>query len=73
MSAATAEHSETGSDDGIGADELLASAEQRQSLRPVTPSFGALQEKLAQLTVGRDEVKIAVQQEVVNRLQVQQQ
>lgn len=68
MSAATAEHSEADSD--IGADEQLAAEEQRLSMRPLSPSFGALQEKLAQLTVGRDEGKIRAQQEVVNRLQV---
>lgn len=38
--------------------------------RPTTPSFNALQERLHELSANRDEVKIAAQQEVVNRLQV---
>lgn len=40
------------------------------STRPSSPNFNALQDRLHELTANRDEVKIAAQQEVVNRLQV---
>jgi hypothetical protein len=79
MSAATAEHSDIMSD--IDAEEALTLQQQQEQLaqqlasqglggRPASPSFGALQDKLVQLSANRDEVKIAAQQEVVNKLQV---
>jgi hypothetical protein len=78
MSAATAEHSDIMSD--IDAEEALALQQQEQLAqqlasqglegRPASPSFSALQDKLVQLSANRDEVKIAAQQEVVNKLQV---
>lgn len=58
-------------------DELAATEEDRRegegdnsSSGQASPSFSALQERLVQLSVNRDEVKIAAQQDVVNRLQV---
>jgi hypothetical protein len=71
-SAATAEHSDIMSD----TDEMPEFPSPAHHHTTIgggtgTPSFGALQDKLVQLSANRDEAKIAVQQDVVNKLQVQ--
>jgi hypothetical protein len=69
MSVATAEHSDTMSDTEE-MPEFPSPARPTSGGAAATPSFGALQDKLVQLSANRDEAKIAAQQGVVNKLQV---
>lgn len=77
MSTVTAAAGVEDEDEEMNLDELAATEEDRRegegdnsSSGQASPSFSALQERLVQLSANRDEVKIAAQQDVVNRLQV---
>ncbi len=70
MSAATAEHSDIMSDTEEMPEFPSPAWPTPGGAAAAAPSFGALQDKLVQLSANRNAVKIAAQQAVVNKLQV---